>query len=196
MLRSLDACSAWDSTPCTVTCTTVSPTHTNSSWFAVLRVRLDTGEVWRNRLREIVTTPVPVREDKDDYEVLFKEILPKSLWNFAASDDTDSAELPFVFLKKVCCGVQVCFCTPFLLIPKDENVSNSSGVSLDARVPEADTLKLRHVYSLSAMNVVIITFMRVLPRRQRAKIFKFVRTRIYEILHISEQLPDQRTRLR
>ncbi|CAM9636609.1 unnamed protein product [Ectocarpus sp. 6 AP-2014] len=62
--------------------------------------RLDTGEVWRNRLREIVTTPVPVRENKDDYEVLFKEILPKSLWNFAASDDTDNFELPFVYLKK------------------------------------------------------------------------------------------------
>ncbi|CAM9686122.1 unnamed protein product [Ectocarpus sp. 12 AP-2014] len=62
--------------------------------------RLDTGEVWRNRLREIVTTPVPVREDKDDYEVLFKEILPKSLWNFAASDETDNFELPFVYLKK------------------------------------------------------------------------------------------------
>ncbi|CAM9875285.1 unnamed protein product [Pylaiella littoralis] len=62
--------------------------------------RLDTGEVWRNRLREIITTPVPERQDKDDYEVLFKEILPKSLWNFVASDETDSYELPFVYLDK------------------------------------------------------------------------------------------------
>lgn len=62
---------------------------------------MDTGEVWRNRLREIVTTPVPERENKDDYEVLFKEILPKNLWNFVASDESDSFELPFVYLKEV-----------------------------------------------------------------------------------------------
>lgn len=67
--------------------------------------------MWRNRLREIVTNPVPKSEDKggEDYEALFKEILPKQLWNFAASDTTDSYELPFVYLEnvRVCC---VCSC--------------------------------------------------------------------------------------
>eukprot|EP00903_Cladosiphon_okamuranus_P005770 g5719.t2 len=64
--------------------------------------RLETDEVWRTRLREIVTNPVPKSEDKggEDYETLFKEILPKPLWNLAALDKTDQYELPFVYLKE------------------------------------------------------------------------------------------------
>ncbi|CAM9194373.1 unnamed protein product [Laminaria digitata] len=62
--------------------------------------RLDTGEVWRDRLREIVTAPIPQREEKEDYESLFKEILPRALWNFATSDESASYELPFVRLKE------------------------------------------------------------------------------------------------
>ena len=64
-------------------------------------LRLDTGEVWRDRLREIVTAPIPRREEKDDYEQLFKEILPSALWNFATSDESASYDLPFVRLKEV-----------------------------------------------------------------------------------------------
>lgn len=66
--------------------------------------------MWRNRLREIVTSPVPKSEDKggEDYEALFKEILPKQLWNLAASDTTDQYELPFVYLEKVRWRVFAC----------------------------------------------------------------------------------------
>lgn len=64
--------------------------------------RVDTGEKWRNRLRDIVTSPVPQLEEKDDYEVLFKEILPKQFWGLASSEEPrQDVALPFKIVKKV-----------------------------------------------------------------------------------------------
>lgn len=62
--------------------------------------RLDTGEKWRNRLREIVTAPIPRAEDSDNYDKLFKEVLPKPLWGFL-DNEVKEEDPPFVMLKEV-----------------------------------------------------------------------------------------------
>lgn len=66
--------------------------------------RIDTGEKWRDRLREIVTKPIPERrEEKDSYERLIREVLPKSLYDLTSPPDesADEYELPFEIVKKV-----------------------------------------------------------------------------------------------
>ena len=87
------------------------------------RGRLETGERWRNKLREIVTSPVPQRqEESDSYDKLFKEMLPQSLWRLV-NDEGERGEPPFVMLEKVTLhtyhvmpcffGCSTCFCGMF-----------------------------------------------------------------------------------